>query len=243
MFFLIGLLGGAHCLGMCGPLVTMYSNRIKPDGGSQRDVTTWHEIRQHALFNAGRTLSYTAIGAAAGLAGAVLYGATDLLQIGDWVRATAGITVGVIILVSGAYYITRGTVVNVPGTQGAFRWMHARLTTHVDRLVTGFGITGLGLVHGFLPCPLLYPAFLYAFAQGSPITGAASLAALGVGTFPTLFIYGLAMQSLTESHRRNLHRALGVAFILLALMPLAHGLSLLGVHIPHVEIPSYQPLR
>lgn len=242
VFFLIGLLGGAHCLGMCGPLVTMYSNRMA-DGGKRSDVTTLHDVRQHALFNAGRTISYTAIGAAAAILGALLFRTADVLPIGNQIRAVAGIAVGIFILASGVYYITRGTAVDVPGTQRLFRHIHAALTSHVDRLVDGFGITGLGLIHGFLPCPLLYPAFLYAFVSANPLEGAASLAVLGIGTFPTLFIYGLTVQSLSARHRRNLHRVLGVAFILLAIIPLTHGLELIGVNTPHIEIPIYQPLN
>ena len=36
LFVLIGLLGGAHCIGMCGPLVTLYASRMRPatDGGA-----------------------------------------------------------------------------------------------------------------------------------------------------------------------------------------------------------------
>gem|GEM_PF-6123565 len=29
VFLLIGLFGGAHCLGMCGPLVTTYADRMR----------------------------------------------------------------------------------------------------------------------------------------------------------------------------------------------------------------------
>nr|WP_276277026.1 sulfite exporter TauE/SafE family protein [Halomicroarcula sp. SYNS111] len=40
----LGLVGSVHCLGMCGPLVTTYADRLD-DGGP---VST-HEIRQQAL--------------------------------------------------------------------------------------------------------------------------------------------------------------------------------------------------
>ncbi|MFB6078375.1 MAG: hypothetical protein ABEJ80_05305 [Halarchaeum sp.] len=42
--------------------------------------------------------------------------------------------------------------------------------------------------------------------------------------------------------RTRRHRALGVAFLLLGWLPIAHGLALLGVPVPHVELPDYQPL-
>jgi sulfite exporter TauE/SafE len=41
----------------------------------------------------------------------------------------------------------------------------------VDRYVEGPGIVGLGALHGLLPCPMLYPAYLYAFATGSAVSG------------------------------------------------------------------------
>ena len=91
VFFAIGLLGGAHCLGMGGPLVTTYAARMSDGGrtdgsgnrtaagGSETAAGTaprldWRDVRQHALFNLGRTLSYATMGALLGALGAVLYG-------------------------------------------------------------------------------------------------------------------------------------------------------------------------
>ncbi|MUW15947.1 sulfite exporter TauE/SafE family protein, partial [Halorubrum sp. CBA1125] len=36
LFLAIGLLGGAHCIGMCGPLVTVYAGRMR-DGTRRAD--------------------------------------------------------------------------------------------------------------------------------------------------------------------------------------------------------------
>jgi len=33
VFLVVGLLAGAHCLGMCGPLVTAYADRFNPQRG------------------------------------------------------------------------------------------------------------------------------------------------------------------------------------------------------------------
>jgi len=35
LFLVIGLLGGAHCIGMCGPLVTVYAGRMR-EGRARR---------------------------------------------------------------------------------------------------------------------------------------------------------------------------------------------------------------
>ncbi len=242
VFFLIGLFGGAHCLGMCGPLITMYSEKMEGARGG-RDILTWHEVRQHALFNTGRTVSYATIGAVMGALGAVLFGATTVVSVSSLVRGTVGVAIGAIIVASGVTYALRGTVVEVPGTGRLFRGVHEFITRRVGRLVNGFGIVGLGAVHGFLPCPMLYPAFLYAFARGSPVEGALSLAVLGAGTFPTLMVYGLTVRSIGPEHRQTLHRVLGVAFVALGLVTLKMGLMSFGVELPiPLRFPRYQPL-
>jgi sulfite exporter TauE/SafE len=239
VFLVVGVLGGAHCLGMCGPLVTMYADRM--DGGRENALSLY-EVRQHALFNAGRTVSYAVIGALFGALGSVVYGAASTVTaVGDTVRAVSGLIVGVAILFVGARYVLGRPGGHSFGGGGWFGAVYGRLTAHVDRLANGPGIVGLGLVHGLLPCPILYPAFLYAFAQGSPVRGAVSLTLLGLGTFPTLFLYGTVIGSIGARHREQLHRALGAAFLVMGWMPIAHGLELVGVSIPHVEVPVYTP--
>jgi sulfite exporter TauE/SafE len=244
VFFLIGLFGGAHCLGMCGPLVTMYSEKMESRASrSGRDVLTWHEVRQHALFNLGRTVSYTTIGGVMGALGAVVFGASAVASVGDIVRGVAGVAIGAIIIASGFAYFARGTVVEIPGTGRLFRRVHDGISRRVEGLVNGFGIAGLGAVHGFLPCPLLYPAFLYAFARGSPLEGGLSLAVLGAGTFPTLMLYGLTVRSIGPEHRQTLHRVLGVVFVVLGLVTLKMGFMSLGIRLPiPLRLPHYQPL-
>ena len=130
----------------------------------------------------------------------------------------------------------------LPGTSGAFRRVHGLLTGHVDRLAGSTGIVVLGTVHAVLPCPIIYPAYLYAFALGDPFRGGLSLAVLGLGTFPSLFAFGTVLGSLTARQRGALHRVLGVAFLGLGYVLVSHGLTLLGVDVPHVDLPYYQPL-
>ncbi|GAB3324956.1 sulfite exporter TauE/SafE family protein [Haloplanus rallus] len=241
VFLAIGVLGGAHCLGMCGPLVTLYANRM----GAEADRVRPIDVRQHLLFNAGRTASYTLIGALMGALGAVFFDAAAIATIATDVRAATGILVGGFIIFTGAGYVVRGSVGHggsLPVVGDAFTRIYGAVTARVDQWVGGPRIAALGALHGFLPCPLLYPAFLYAFAVGSPTRGALSLAVLGLGTVPTLLAYGTVFQSLDTRTRVGLHRVLGVAFVALGYLPLAHGLMLVGIHIPHPMIPVYQPL-
>ena len=195
LFLLIGILGGAHCIGMCGPLVTMYAERMQPraDGGTatasqsdRRSHLTMYEVRQHALFNLGRAASYTVMGALFGTLGALLFVTSgELAAVADLVRGVVGILIGLFIIAAGAKYILGGVAgIRIPGVSRATNWLGAR----VHRSVNSPSIVGLGAIHALLPCPMLYPAYLFAFATGSPISGAIALGALGIGTIPAVFL-------------------------------------------------------
>jgi hypothetical protein len=252
VFVLIGLFGGAHCLGMCGPLVSTYADRMREDdrstdGGQtvgQPAALTVEQVRQHALFNLGRAGSYAAIGALFGLAGSLAFvtGRT-VTTVADDVHAVTGILVGTVIVGTGVRYALRLEfhAISVPGLDRLFRAVTARLVPRIDTWVGDWRILGLGAAHGLLPCPLLYPAFLYAFVQGSVAGGAVTLGALGVGTIPAMFLFGTLFGSVSTERRLQLHRVLGVAFVALGYVPLQHGLAVLGVPLPHPPIPYYSP--
>jgi sulfite exporter TauE/SafE len=251
LFLAIGLLGGAHCIGMCGPLVTIYASnmdRTRADGGTAASARgtrnahlTLYEVRQHTLFNLGRALSYTLIGTLMGALGGLLFlSVEEIAAVASVVRGVVGTGIGALVILIGGYYLAGKTGVDfhIPGT-GRITGL---MTSWVERLASGPGIVGLGALHGLLPCPILYPAYLYAFASGSPVAGGVALASLGIGTIPAVFIYGTLIESVDAVHRRRLHRVLGVAFVVLGYILFAHGLMSLGYHIPHPMFPFWGPL-
>jgi len=246
VFLVIGALGGAHCLGMCGPLVSVYADRLEATDERADGGLSVRQVRQHALFNLGRAGGYAVVGAVLALVGAVAFGAAEsVVAIGNGVRATVGIGVGALIMVTGISYLRGGAGgrVRLPRQLSAvFTRVSTALTSRVDALVGDARIAGLGFGHAFLPCPITFPAYLYAFAIGEPLRAAFLLSLLGLGTFPTLFVYGTALGSISTGRRRALHRVLGAAFLVLGYIPLAHGLMLVGIHLPHPMIPVFQPL-
>jgi sulfite exporter TauE/SafE len=96
---------------MCEPLVTLYAERMtpRPDGGATAEAAgggrghlTTHEVRQHALFNVGRAVSYALFGAAFGALGGIVFVTTaELTAIADLVRGSVGVVVGGFIIASG----------------------------------------------------------------------------------------------------------------------------------------------
>jgi sulfite exporter TauE/SafE len=233
---------------MCGPLVTLYAGQFGGgDVGASRSSAgpqsrlTHYEIRQHLLFNVGRATSYAVVGAVLGaIGGAVFVTTADLTAVAGTVRGVVGVGVGAVVVAIGVKYILGGSVAggHLPGLDRVTGW----LTGYVERLADGPGIVALGALHGLLPCPILYPAYLYAFASGSAVGGGLALGALGVGTIPAVLLYGTVVDSLDVTRRRRLHRVLGVVFLALGYVLLAHGLMALGIEIPHPMLPHYQPL-
>ena len=242
LFGLIGLLAGAHCIGMCGPLVTVYTAQMR-EASAARDAAFLnpYQVRQHALFNVGRAASYTVIGALlGGIGGIVFVGIGRFAFTGALIRGGVGSIIGGGIMLIGAYYLAgrTGWSLKVPGSDRIWTLLHTR----IERWVNGFGIVGLGALHGILPCPVLYPAYLFAFATGSPLAGGIALAALGLGTIPAVFLFGTVLGDVKVTHRVRIHRVLGLAFIVLGYVLFAHGLADLGVYVPHPELPFWDPL-
>ncbi|QSX01168.1 sulfite exporter TauE/SafE family protein [Haloterrigena alkaliphila] len=243
LFFGIGVLGGAHCIGMCGPVVSMYDD-ARSRGPSSGRLST-RAIYQHSLFNIGRTTGYATLGGLFGALGSVLYLTMEtLLSVTNAIRGSVGVVLGVLIICHGIGSVVgrHGSVLHklpIPGL--SIDRLVNDASNRLGRIADGPGIVGLGLVHGLVPCPMLYAAFVYVFAVGSPTVGIAALAAFGLGTVPAVFLYGTALGSLDPIRRARLHRVLGVAFVILGYVLFAHGVMALGVHLPHPQLPHYSP--
>ena len=225
-FFAFGLLGSVHCLGMCGPVVTLYADRV-----DDSDDVSWFAIRQQFLFNAGRTVSYAVVGALLGVLGGVVI-AGGAAVVGEAARGVVGVLAGVVVVGVGAWYVLGRQVRGHVPSSGVFQRVVGASAERLDEWVQGPKVALLGAAHAALPCPILYPGFAYAFATGSPTRGAAALAAFGLGTFPLVFAYGAALGSIGTTRRQRLHRVLGVLMLALGTMPLLSGLGALGVNVP-----------
>jgi len=103
VFALIGLLGGAHCVGMCGPLASLYAQRYddRRDGVGSAPL-----VRQQVVFNLGRTTAYVALGFTFGLLGTALYDVAAVSRYGTLVRAVFGVVVGAFIISVGGYRLS-----------------------------------------------------------------------------------------------------------------------------------------
>ena len=112
LFLVLGLLAGACCLGMCGPLVSTYTERLTADRDPRRrDRITVADIRQHGLFTLGQTVGDAAIGGVLGSVSGFVAGAVAITPVAAAVRGSVGILVGSLIVAAGVGYLVRRTAV------------------------------------------------------------------------------------------------------------------------------------
>lgn len=170
---LAGLLGGVHCVGMCGGIVAALSFRA--DG-------TAPPFHLHLGYNLGRIVSYTVFGALAGTLGASL----NLLEIRPLQIALYVLAQGVMILL-GLYLAGWNQWVLVFEKAGGVLW--SRLQPLFKRLLPVKSLPGAlvaGFFWGWLPCGLVYSILVAALAAGSAPAGAALMLVFGLGTLPNL---------------------------------------------------------
>lgn len=182
--FLVGLLGGTHCVGMCGGIVTAISLQLPARRG---------RFNYHLAYNSGRILSYTLAGA---LAGAV--GATTLLLKGFWPAQQVLYGLANVMLVAlGLYLAGLWQAVTRIESLGALLWQRLQpLSRHFLPVRHPAQAFALGVLWGWLPCGLVYSVLISALASGGAAAGAATMLAFGAGTLPNLLAMGLFAQQL-----------------------------------------------
>ena len=185
--FLVGLLGGGHCVGMCGGIV----GALSMGGGGRFSL--------HLAYNAGRIASYGAAGALAGLLGGGFDAAGQALSGQLPVRVALYLAANLMLILLGLYLM---------GATRSLRWVERagqRLWRSVQPLTRRFlPVRGpaqafpLGLLWGWLPCGLVYSALVTALTGGSAGRGAALMLAFGLGTLPNLLLAGFFAARLNE---------------------------------------------
>jgi uncharacterized protein len=165
--FLAGLLGGVHCVGMCGGIVGAITFGLPRE--AQSDGLRLFAF--HALYNLGRIFSYTLAGALMGGLGALLIQWMPLQQAQQGLLLVAGAFMILLGLYLGGWWKILGRVERL----GERVWR--RLEPLGRRLLpvrTPGQALGVGALWGWLPCGLVYTMLINAgLGQGSgpPLLG------------------------------------------------------------------------
>lgn len=209
----IGFLGSGHCIGMCGPMVAALS-LSKP--GRE------HGIYFHLLYNGGRITTYTLIGIAAGWIGSLLTGSKTFTLLSEILLISADILVIIIgIRTTGMFKKLAFIHLELPGSVGLL----TRGITRLQRLPAVTAAFPVGLLMGFLPCGFLYTIALAAVGRGSAVKGGLIMLLFGLGTLPSLFLFGSAVQWMSAKIRAELLRWAGFMVVCVGIYNLFRHIS------------------
>ncbi|MDR2661813.1 MAG: sulfite exporter TauE/SafE family protein [Treponema sp.] len=172
LIFIIGLVSSVHCAAMCGGINLSQCIRDTSEAGDEKRA-----LVPGLLYNGGRILSYTAVGAAVGALGRVV--------------SLSGRFQGAVQLAAGVFMVIMG--INMldlfPGLRRIMPGPPKFLTEKI-RGLRGKGPLAIGLLNGFMPCGPLQAMQLYALSTRSPLRGGLSMLLFSLGTFPLMFGLG-----------------------------------------------------
>lgn len=202
-----GLLGSAHCLGMCGGFVLMLGS-----GSAGR----WSALSRQIVYAMGRISVYSFGGAAAGFAGWRLnLEARSLIDVQGVLCVLAG---GLLALEgcwslgwlprlkapAGCPMISFGSLLRAPGWRAAF---------------------AAGVWNGFLPCGLVYAYLALAASKAQVFPGLGVMLLFGLGTIPTLVLTGLLGSMASVRVRTLVFRAAAVCLLITGAWTLSRGVQ------------------
>lgn len=213
LVFLGGLLGSAHCIGMCGGFAAIIGLNTGSLAGN---------LRAQLVYSTGRLMSYGTLGAVAGYAGKRIVAAAPgmanvpailcliaglfllregLSATGIWPRRIHGTSTGGCLL--GPMF---STILRTPGARNCF--------------------VG-GLVTGLLPCGLVYAFVSLAASSSDLLHGLTIMLAFGAGTVPIMVVTGCGPSLLTWSARQWLWKAAAWSVVLTGLLTIGRGAAFL----------------
>jgi sulfite exporter TauE/SafE len=198
---ILGLLGGGHCLGMCGGLMGALTLAIPPDQRGRR-------LQLMLAYNLGRILSYACAGLLIGLAG---------WAVASSPAAMAMRVVAALLLIAMGLYLA-GWWSGLTRIEALGRGLWRHLQPIATRLLPVSSVPRallLGAVWGWLPCGLVYSTLLWAASQGNAFDSATLMLAFGLGTWPILLATGLAAERTRALLRQRGVRVAGGLLVML----------------------------
>lgn len=207
--FVVGLLGSFHCIGMCGPIAIA----LPVPKSSNLSFFTGR-----ILYNLGRVVTYSFLGAVLGLVGGriALAGAQQIVSI------VLGIVIIIAVLLPQKY---KNYFAQHPVTQKLAQPLKANIGV-LFKKGTFSALFLIGILNGFLPCGLVYVALAGAIASGDAISGAAVMILFGLGTVPAMFAATVLGKFINVEIRTKIRKAVPVLAFTLGVIFILRGMNL-----------------
>ncbi len=182
--FLIGLLGGVHCIGMCGGIVGALTVQ------APRRRQAWD---LHLAYSAGRIASYACAGAVMGMIGGAGLIFNQVLP----VQLLLYVLANLVLISLGLYLAGLGNQLVRLEALGAGLWRRVQpYSANILPADNAGKAFLLGALWGWLPCGLVYSLLASAMLSGAAGSGAAVMLAFGLGTLPNLLLAGILFERL-----------------------------------------------
>jgi sulfite exporter TauE/SafE len=192
--FVLGLLGGTHCIGMCGGIVSALSIPSASAG------PIWP--RQLA-YNLGRITTYAMLGVLAGAVGSASLVFNNYLP----VQLTLYVLANCMMIGMGLYLMGLPQAFLPLEKLGQRLWRRVLpLSQPFMRGQSAAKAYPLGVLWGLLPCGLTYGVLSTALMSGSALRGGALMLSFGVGTLPNLLLAGVLLARYGKLIRSKLFR-------------------------------------
>jgi sulfite exporter TauE/SafE len=218
LIFLGGLLGSAHCIGMCGGFAVTV-------GLSAAGLVA--NLRRQLIYSTGRIFTYAFLGIAAGFAGSWFANRAGL-----WINAQASLCVLAGFLLTGQGLLALGLIprpLQARWTRGSslclarsFLGPFLASSRSTDTLVAG-------VLTGFLPCGLVYGFLALASSSASISAGLLIMILFGAGTAPLMLMTGAGASLLSYTRRQSLLRVSAICVFLTGLVSIARGMFFLQI--------------
>ena len=221
--FGLGLLGGAHCMGMCGGIMAALSFAMPSLSSRQR----WLVLLS---YNSGRILSYVFIAVIASLFVKKL-GAGQ----GVWLIRTLA---GALLILMGLYLADWWRGLSYLERAGSYLWRYIQpLGKRFMPVKNVYQAFALGTIWGWLPCGLIYSALAYATAESvghtqPSLQAAMIMLAFGLGTLPAVLAGGWFSQTLKHwLQKRKIRLGFALLIIVFGLWTIVGALQHSGQHV------------
>ncbi len=233
MLLVIGLLTSVHCVAMCGgiaisqsvrpidakPAETQPARRRLP--GPKSPVLA--RLAPGFLYNGGRVISYTVVGA-------IIGGIGSAFSFSETTKGAITAIAGFFMLWLGLKMI--GIMPNLPSGPGFLPPSLKRRISIFASKFAGRGPFIVGLLGGLMPCGPLQTMQLYALGTGSIAAGAFSMLLFSLGTVPLMLLFGAAATILPRKFMPVMVKASAVLVLLLGSLTLGRAAALAGIALP-----------
>ena len=206
--FLVGLLGGVHCVGMCGGIVGALTFGLAEE---RRDRIGSMMLYQLA-YNLGRITSYAIAGSLMGALGLLI---VQFLPV-YYAQRTLLVVAGLFMVLMGLYLAGWWMLLSRLERAGGTIWRRVEpLGRRLLPVRTPLQALGVGLIWGWVPCGLVYSMLVTAVSSGSALEGAGLMLAFALGTLPNLLVVGVMAGAAARLTRSGVFRQVAGGTVIL----------------------------